>query len=444
VSSRFPSTFATRAGAQKTSALGSVLLRKLRPESPGRSLIEQGTYGTSLPMPERVDLVQQGTERVLTQDRRAEVGREALESAATGLALGSALTAAPALAEKALTLGVTRANKRATVTAADALYDALSSSGGAFHQGAVGIGGDALSPQDSAKVLERLGRAHGIAYVPRANSHYLAAGADELARPFMGAVDALVGKMGQGGYPSASEVGDVRAQWRGSARAKVLDADLPGWDRPQTLDRQDFRNIAKAISAKQGEDAVGARSQLISMFRNELVQAEQAGGGAGPQARRALELGDPRLGRALEADFPGMRQVRAARGFLSAPMPGTPQLTQRFSALRELASTPLGRRLFTRGTALVPLVGLGAGLYGGAIRKRALRQLETAPRSAGDIEESLRKKDESTALALGRMFGDATPVERALGATQRATVSPGAVSDVAETALMLSPYILGG
>jgi hypothetical protein len=77
------------------------------------------------------------------------------------------------------------------------------------------------------------------------------------------------------------------------------------------------------------------------------------------------------------------------------------------------------------------------------MREKALRQLESMPSSAADIEESLRKKDESTALALGRMFGEATPVERALGVSQKAAVSPGTVSDVAETALMLSPYILG-
>ena len=444
MSSRFPSTFATRAGAQKTSSLGSALLRRLQPESPGRGLIERGTYGSSLPMPERVDLVQRGTDLVLGRDRKAEVRREGLESAATGLALGSTLVAAPALVEKALTLGVERANKKATVVAADALFDALSASGGAFHAGAVGVGGDALSPQDSAKVLERLGSRQGIAYVPRANAHYVAAGADDLARPFMGDVDDLVGQMRQGQYPSASEVGDVRAKWRGGARAAALDADLPGWDRPQTLDRQDFRNIARAISAKQGDDAVGARAQLVGLFRGELEQAQRSGGAAAEQARQALDLGDPRVGRAFEADFPGMRQARAARRFVAAPLPGVPQLARRFSAVRDIAATPLGRHLFSRGAAIVPLVGLGAGLYGGAMRKKALRQLESMPSSEAAIEESLRKKDESTALALGRMFGEATPVERALGVSQKAAVSPGAVSDVAETALMLSPYILGG
>lgn len=444
MSSRFPSTFTTRAGAQKTSSLGAALLRKLQPDSSGRSLIEQGTYGSSLPMPERVDLVQRGTDLVLGRDRTNEVRREGLESAATGLALGSVLVAAPALAEKALTLGVEEANKRATVTTADALYDALSAPGGAFHAGAVGVGGDALSPQDSAKVLERLGGRQGMAYVPRANTHYVAAGADDLAKPFMGDVDNLVRQMGQGQYPSASEVGDARAKWRGGARAAALDMDLPGWDRPQTLDRQDFRNIAKAISAKQGDDAVGARAQLVGMFRGELEQAQRTGGAAAEQARRALDLGDPRIGRAFEADFPGMRQARAARRFMSAPLPGVPQLASRFSVVRGLASTPVGRQLFSRGAAIVPLVGLGAGLYGGAMRGKALRQLESMPSSAADIEESLRRKDESTALALGRMLGEATPVERALGVSQKATISPGVVSDVAETALMLGPYILGG
>jgi hypothetical protein len=392
-------------------------------------------------MGDRVSLVQEGTERILGPDREREVRREALESAATGLGLGSALAVSPLLAEVAFSKGVDRANRRATVAAADALYDALAAPGGMYHENAAKIGGDALSPRDSAKVLGKL----GISYTPRANEHAVAARDALGAQPLVDKVDDLYyAALKNRKLPNATEIGAMRAGWAGDAAANFLNKDLPGWDRAGSLDRQDFRNIAKAMAAQQGGDFAGARAKMVNAFRPELaVAASDAGSFAAKRAQEAAELGNPRMARILAEEFPGLPQVRRAASFVRAPAPGVLAAAAKSPALAAALRAPLVRPFLSRGAALVPLAGVGAGLFGAASRAKSLKELEAQPRDPSSIEENLRAKDESTAMSLGRMFGEPTPTEDALGLVRKAQVSPQLVSDVTETAFALAPYLMG-
>lgn len=418
------------------------VFRKIRDQfsaPPAQDLVALGMYSPYIPEDVRVGLIQAGTERLAGPQRAQEVRREGLETAMQAAGLTAAGVGAVSLLDEGVRKGLSRArSERLQQMAADS-YDALTLPGGVAHKSTDLLGGDALASRKSEKILSRL-RARGVNFKPTSTvNSTLAVQPTNLfrvgeKRVVPAATDRLT-SLFQGVLPSAEELGEARKEWK--SQTKGLSARFPGWDRPGTLDRRDFGRIAASLQAAQGGDARAASSILTSVLHEDLVAAAAKDTPAGEAARAALGrlpegtkvtgYGPDRVMSLLEGGGARLRKLRAG---LRAHPNLVANVAERAGA-SGLIGFPGISALLSRGAFAALGVGALAGAAGAYRRSKELDRLASLPPADDDVRAELRARDRSTALELGKQYGDSGPIERATVRTKQIDVSPATVAEIA-------------
>jgi hypothetical protein len=244
-----------------------------------------------------------------------------------------------------------------------------------------------------------------------------------------------------GATPSAEELGNARASWSGSS-LQYLNKELPGWDRPGTLDKTDFRRIAKALESAQGGDTQGARRRLLRIVEPELLAAAATKSPAGLAADNALgkaKGGARSLGaeRTLSLIRQAEGNLKRGAGWLTGAPAPIRALATKSPVAATLLSLPVTAPLVSRAALGSLGVGAVAALAAATKRKKELERLLDIPPEEEDVRRELRARDKSTALALAEQFGTPGKLEAATLGARGLGLDPEFAEKALDTALLL-------